>query len=222
MSLIKLENIYKEYGAEENKVQALQNISIDINKGEMVAVMGSSGSGKSTLLNIIGGLDKKTSGNYYLNGKDISELNNRELASLRNNYFGFVVQHFALIEDYNVYQNIKVPLDYSKYSKKEKDEKINKILKQLGINSQIKKLPYQLSGGQNQRVSIARALINDPEVILADEPTGSLDKKTGQEVMNLLKNINEDGKTIIIVTHDDNVANMCERIIKIEDGTIKY
>ncbi|WP_242142785.1 MULTISPECIES: ABC transporter ATP-binding protein [unclassified Bacillus cereus group] len=222
MSLIKLENIYKEYGAEENKVQALQNISIDINKGEMVAVMGSSGSGKSTLLNIIGGLDKKTSGNYYLNGKNISELNNRELASLRNNYFGFVVQHFALIEDYNVYQNIKVPLDYSKYSKKDKDEKINKILKQLGINSQIKKLPYQLSGGQNQRVSIARALINDPEVILADEPTGSLDKKTGQEVMNLLKNINEDGKTIIIVTHDDNVANMCERIIKIEDGTIKY
>jgi len=182
--------------------------------------MGPSGSGKSTLLNIIGCLDTPTSGEYIFNGKAIDKLSRRELANLRNTSFGFILQYFGLVDEYTVYENVEIPLSYSKKKGINKKKLIKETLNMLGISDKIKKLPCQLSGGQNQRVAIARALINDPEIILADEPTGALDKKTGQEVMNILKDLNKNGKTLIIVTHDESIASQCNRIINICDGKI--
>lgn len=218
--MILLKNIIKTYGKNENQVQALNGIDIEIKKGEMVAIMGVSGSGKSTLLNIIGCIDTPTSGKYCLNNKDVSKMFNSELAKIRNENLGFVVQHFALIEDYDVFKNVKVPLDYTKLSRKDKKQRIIKILKSLGIENKIDKFPNELSGGQCQRVAIARALVNNPDILLADEPTGALDHKTGTEIMNIFKNLNKDGKTIIIVTHDEKVAMLCNRTITIEDGRL--
>lgn len=218
MSLIELINIKKVYGKNDYAVCALNGISLTINKGDMIAIMGTSGSGKSTLLNILGCLDKSTEGEYILNGRNITSYNNNELASIRNNNFGFVVQYFALIDDYSVLENVIIPLEYSKINKKQKKEKVIKLLERLGLENKINRLPKELSGGQNQRVALARALINNPEIILADEPTGALDKKTSQEILSILKKLNEEGKTIIIVTHDENIAKQCHKIIKIEDG----
>lgn len=220
MSLIKLVNIKKIYGKNDSAFCALHGISTTINKGDMIAIMGTSGSGKSTLLNIIGCLDKSTDGEYILNDKNINCYSNNELALLRNKTFGFIVQYFALIDDYSVLENVIIPLEYSKASKKEKRETVVEFLKVLGIEDKIDRLPRELSGGQNQRVAIARAIVNNPEIILADEPTGALDRKTSQEIMSILKKLNEIGKTIIIVTHDENIANQCNRILKIEDGKI--
>lgn len=220
MSLIKLVNIKKIYGKNDSAFCALDGISTTINKGDMIAIMGTSGSGKSTLLNIIGCLDKSTDGEYILNDKNINCYSNNELALLRNKTFGFIVQYFALIDDYSVLENVIIPLEYSKASKKEKRETVVEFLKVLGIEDKIDRLPRELSGGQNQRVAIARAIVNNPEIILADEPTGALDRKTSQEIMSILKKLNEIGKTIIIVTHDENIANQCNRILKIEDGKI--
>lgn len=220
MNLINLINIKKFYGKNDSEFCALNGISMTIKKGDMIAIMGTSGSGKSTLLNIIGCLDKSTDGEYILNGKSINDYNNKELALLRNKTFGFVVQYFALIEDYSVYENVVIPLEYTKIRKDEKRKKVSQYLKLLGVENKIDKLPKELSGGQSQRVAIARALINNPEIILADEPTGALDNKTSQEIMSILKTLNENGKTILIVTHDENIANQCNRILKIEDGKL--
>lgn len=221
MNLIKISDVKKIYGKDDSKVEALRGISLSVEKGDMLAIMGSSGSGKSTLLNIIGFLDKATEGNYYYEGQDVNKLNDRQLSKYRNIHVGFVVQNFALIEDYTVFQNIKVPLDYTKISRKEKNDRIKNILDKMGISDKKDKLPKQLSGGQNQRVAIARALVNNPNIILADEPTGALDTKTGNDVMKLFIELNEEGKTVVIITHDEKVAKMCKRIIYIEDGRIK-
>lgn len=217
--MLELKNICKTFGKDNSKVEALKDISLCIKAGEMVAIMGSSGSGKSTLLNIIGTLENYTKGTYIIDGKDVSKLKTKQLARLRNKKFGFIVQNFALIKDFTVYENVEIPLVYGK--KKQRKEKIINILKSLGIDDKVKFKPKQLSGGQCQRVAIARALVNDADIILADEPTGALDKNNGKEVMEILKKLNKKGKTIIIVTHDIDIANECERIIKIEDGKLE-
>lgn len=222
MSLISLKHIKKIYGSGDSTVSALNDVSLNIEKGAMIAVMGTSGSGKSTLLNIIGCLDRCTSGEYILNGKNIYNYSSKELANLRNKMFGFIVQYFALIDDYSVYENVVIPLEYAKVSRKEKKERVKNLLMKLGVEDKIDKLPSQLSGGQNQRVAIARALINEPEIILADEPTGALDRKTSAEIMSILKKLNEEGKTVIVITHDEEIAKKCKQIIRIEDGKIQY
>lgn len=221
MSLIELKGIEKTFGKDDNKVEALRGIDLKVEEGDMLAIMGPSGSGKSTLLNIIGLLDKVSKGEYYFEGKDVKTLKDKESSSFRNKYIGFVVQNFALVEDYTIYKNISLPLDYVKISSKEKKERIRDLLKLMGIEDKEKKLPKELSGGQNQRAAIARALVNDPKIILADEPTGALDRKNGQDVMKLFRKLNKAGKTIIVITHDEEVASMCNKTIYIEDGKIK-
>ncbi len=218
--MIVLNDIIKIYGKNDSSVKALNKVSLNINQGDSIAIMGVSGSGKSTLLNIIGCIDKPTSGTYHLSGENVSEFGHYKLAKLRNNYFGFVVQNFALIDDYTVYQNIKVPLDYTKLGRKEKKRRIHEITKKIGIYEKLDKLPSELSGGQCQRVAIARALVNNPDVLLADEPTGSLDQKTGSEIMDLFLSLNKEGKTILVITHDPRVAEYCNKRIQIEDGKI--
>lgn len=221
MEILKLENICKTFGKGDSCVQALKGVNLTINKGEIIAIIGTSGSGKSTLLNILGTLERPSSGKYFINGRDVSEFKEKELASIRNKTFGFVVQNFALIKGFTVYENVEIPLEYNKKSnKKESDVKIKDKLTKLKIRDKIYNKPGELSGGQCQRVAIARALVNDCEIILVDEPTGSLDKKTGKEVVDIFKDLNKEGKTVIIVTHDISIANQCERIIRIEDGNI--
>lgn len=221
MELIKMKSIERFYGTGENKVNALRGLDLSINNGELVAIVGPSGSGKTTLLNILGCLDSPNKGEYFINNIDVSNLNQKELANIRNSRFGFVVQNFALLDDYTVYENIKIPLDYSNIKIKDKKEKIINVLKKLNIEDKINRYPTELSGGQCQRVAIARALVNNPDIILADEPTGALDREMGQQVIDIFKEINNDSKTIIIVTHDSNIASQCDRIITIEDGRIK-
>ena len=220
--MIQLNSISKVYGKDSNSVQALIDININIEKGDMLAIIGPSGSGKSTLLNILGLLDEKSSGTYLLNSIDIDKLTEKEKARYRNQLIGFVVQDFALVEDYTVMQNIELPLIYStkKYSKKDIKIKVQEVLDKVGLNEKINTLSNNLSGGQRQRVSIARALINNPEIILADEPTGSLDSTTSKEIMKLFTELNKNGKTIILITHDRNIANYCNKIIEIKDGSI--
>ncbi len=220
--VIRLKGVKKIYGKGEGAVNALNNVDFDIYKGEMVAIMGPSGSGKSTLLNILGLLDDSTEGLYNLNGVNINEISMSGKALLRNSTFGFVVQDFALIEKYTVAQNIEIPLVYvkKKLSKKDKNERINKVLSKLHIEEKNHELVCNLSGGQRQRVAIARAIINNPEIILADEPTGALDSVTTNEIMNLLKELNNEGKTVIIITHDKDVADKCNKIVNIKDGRL--
>lgn len=220
MEIIKLNRINKIYSSKQNKVNALNNISLNINKGELLAIVGPSGSGKSTLLNIIGTLDKITDGEYFLKDHQVEKLNVCELSKIRNKTFGFVVQHFALISDYTVFENIEIPLEYAKVKYKDRKKIINDILLKLKLNDKVNKSIKELSGGECQRVAIARAIANDSEIILADEPTGALDQKNGQDVMNIFKDLNREGKTVIIVTHDSKIADQCDRIVKIEDGII--
>lgn len=222
MSILKLENVKKIYNTRNEEVMALSDISIEVKKGESIAITGTSGSGKSTLLNIIGLLDIKTNGNYWLNDKKIEDLKEKEIASLRNNNFGFVLQNYALINDYTVFDNIKIPLEYrvEKLSSKVIKRKITEIARILDINDKLGQLAKNLSGGQKQRVAIARALINNPQIILADEPTGSLDIKHTKEILNIFQELNLNGKTIILITHDEKVASICNRIIHLEDGKI--
>lgn len=220
MNIIKLNKITKVYN--NTSAKALNEVSLNIKKGDFISIMGPSGSGKSTLLNIIGCLDTATSGEYYLEDNNISKFNNKQMAKVRNKHFGFIVQYFALLDNYSVYNNVKIPLEYSKDNKKGMKIKIIDTLKKLGIDDKINDTPKQLSGGQCQRVAIARAIINNPDVILADEPTGALDSKTGQEVMNIFKELNKQGKTVIIVTHDKNIAEQTDKIINIVDGKLTY
>lgn len=220
MDLINLKNISKTYGKNDARVEALKEINLTVASGEMLCIMGASGSGKSTLLNIIGCLDKTSSGEYFLKQENINKYSTKGLAKIRNKTFGFVVQYFGLLDDYTVYENIQIPLEYSKTPRKKRKILIENMLDKLKIKDKSNKTPTELSGGQNQRVAIARALVNNPDIILADEPTGALDRKTSEEVMDIFKKLNEDGKTIIIVTHDEKVASKCRRIVTLDDGKI--
>jgi len=220
MSIINITNLHKTYSSGESEVKALRGLSLSVNKGDMIAIMGPSGSGKSTLLNIIGCIDRSTNGDYFLYDRLINTFNDREMAELRNEKFGFVVQDFALVERYNVYKNVMIPLTYSKKPIKSKKDKIEEILSKLKILEKKKAMAMNLSMGQRQRVAIARAIVNDPDIILADEPTGALDSDTGEEVMNILKKLNEDGKTVIIVTHEPKVVSYCKQVVKIKDGKV--
>jgi len=216
--MIKLKGIKKIY---ENKVIALNGIHLEVEQGEMLGVMGVSGSGKSTLINIIGGIDTPSEGSYYLRGENVAEMNHIKLARLRNRYFGFIVQHFALIDDYSVKQNIKVPLDYNKLKNKEKKRRIWEMMEKLRIEDKADNFPDELSGGECQRVAIARALVNQPEVILADEPTGEVDYETGVEIMNLFRQlINEKGITVCVATHDPAAMEFGDIVFEIIDGKL--
>ncbi len=221
--IINLNNINKIYGEGDNAVQALKDINLKIEKGDMVAIMGESGSGKSTLLNIIGLLDNPNGGEYFLKEKNVIQQKEKEKAFARNKIFGFVVQDFALIEKYTVKQNLEIPFAYCKerYSRQQRNEIINNVLQKLKLNDKVNQLACNLSGGQRQRVAIGRALVMNPDVILADEPTGALDSKTSADIMKIFSELNTEGKTIIIITHSNDVANCCEKKIYIEDGRIK-
>ena len=219
--MIELIDGVKIYGKGSSRVFALNGLSLQIQKGEQVALMGPSGSGKSTLLNIIGCIDQLTSGSYLLDGTDIQNFSHMRLAQLRNKRFGFVLQDFGLIDHWTVSKNVEIPLSYAKPSDKKPKERIEQVLNQLQIADKKSELAYRLSGGQKQRVAIARAIVNDPQIILADEPTGALDQKTGREVLNILQKIHQAGKTVIIVTHDPTVAGACNRVIQIVDGKMK-
>lgn len=221
-TLIQLEYIQKTYGEkhEENQVQALKDITVSIHKGEMVAIMGTSGSGKSSLMNILGMLDIPTAGKYLLDGREIQDKSGRELAELRNKYFGFVYQSFNLLKRTSVMKNVELPLVYSKHFKGDRKAKAREMIEMVGLTKRINHKPNQLSGGEQQRVAIARALINDPDIILADEPTGNLDTKTSQEIMDIFTRLHQAGKTIILVTHEPDIAAYAKRLIVLKDGQI--
>jgi putative ABC transport system ATP-binding protein len=219
MEFLKIENLCKVYGKGENQVTALDHVSLTIEKGEFTAIIGSSGSGKSTLLHIIGGVDVPTSGKVYLNGKDVYAQSNEKLAIFRRRQVGLIYQFHNLIPTLNVVENITLPILMDK--RKVNEERLNDLLDLLGLKNRKTHLPNQLSGGQQQRVSIGRALMNAPAVILADEPTGSLDSRNGHEIINLLKISHKKyGQTLIVVTHDENIALQADRIIGISDGKV--
>lgn len=218
--MIKLIDIKKSYKSGTTEYPALNGINLEINDGEYVAIVGTSGSGKSTLLNIIGGMDKATEGQYIYNNEDVSRMKAHDLHIFRKNNVSFIFQRFALINQYTVYENVEIPLLARGVRQKERKEKIIKTLMQVGIQDLYKKKPTELSGGEQQRCAIARALISDSSIVLADEPTGSLDKNTGIKIMDLLEEFNKQGKTLIIVTHDMDIAVHARRIIRIEDGLI--
>lgn len=220
--LVELKNIYKIYQMGDTEVHALDGISLTIEQGEFVAIVGQSGSGKSTCMNIIGCLDVPSKGEYRLNGKDISHYTDDELAEVRNKMLGFIFQQYNLIPKLTVLENVSLPLLYGGFSEAEQKERALKSLARVGLDSKANNLPSQLSGGQQQRVSIARALAGDPSVILADEPTGALDSRTGREVMLFLQQLNEEGNTIVLITHDNSIAAKAKRVVRITDGQIVY
>jgi putative ABC transport system ATP-binding protein len=219
-NIIRIENIKKTYKIGEIKVFALRGINLLINEGEFVSIMGPSGSGKSTLMNILGCLDTPDSGNYYLEDIDISKLNDNQLANIRNSKVGFVFQTFNLLPRLSTFQNVELPTIYSKIKIKNKNLKILEYIAAMGLKGKEKNKPNELSGGERQRVAIARALINDPAIILADEPTGNLDSRTGEEIMAIFQNLNKQGKTIILVTHELDIAHHSQKIIYLRDGMI--
>ena len=219
--IIDLRDIYKIYYMGDNEVRAADGVSLKIYKGEFVAIVGQSGSGKSTLMNIIGCLDVPTMGEYYLNGEDVSELDDDEQAYIRNKTLGFIFQQYNLIAKLNVLENVELSLLYAGLSKNKRTELAKHALERVGLSDKLKNYPNQLSGGQQQRVSIGRALMNAPAVVLADEPTGNLDSKNSREIVELLKVSNQKyEQTLIIITHDENIALQADRIIAIEDGKI--
>lgn len=220
-SLIHLENIIRNFFLGQQLVKVLKNISLDISRNEYVALMGPSGSGKSTLMNLIGCLDTPTSGKYMLNGRDISQLSDNELAEIRNKEIGFVFQTFNLLPRATALENVSLPLVYAGYSAAERKKRATEVLEQVGLADRMDHRPNQLSGGQRQRVAVARALVNRPSIILADEPTGNLDTKTSLEIMKLIKDIHTAGNTVIVVTHEEQIAEQAERIIRLRDGMVE-
>ena len=220
--LIELKDIYKIYYLGGEEVRANDGINLTICRGEFVAIVGKSGSGKSTLMNIIGALDVPTEGEYYLGGEDVSVMSDRQLARIRNRMIGFIFQQYNLLPKLNLLENVELPLLYGGVSPAERKERAMASLAKVGLAEKWRNLPNQLSGGQQQRVSIARALAGNPPLILADEPTGALDSKTSREVLNFLKQLNEEGNTIVMITHDNSIALEARRVVRIADGKITF
>lgn len=220
MPLIELKNITKLYGEGESRVAALENVSLTINRGEFVAIAGASGSGKSTLMNMLGCLDVQTSGEYFLNGVPVNRLSDRELTKIRNREIGFIFQSFNLLPALTARENVELPLIYRGISASVRNELALRALEKVSLKNRVDHRPNQMSGGQQQRVAIARAIASEPPVILADEPTGNLDSKCGAEVMRILYDLHAQGKTVIIITHDDRVAAQAARTVRIQDGAL--
>ena len=218
--MIRLDNIVKSYTVGKEDVPVLKGVNVTVSKGEFVAIMGPSGSGKSTLMNIIGCLDRPTSGDYWLNGERVSEYDDAKLAKVRNRSIGFVFQQFQLLSRLDALKNVELPMVYAGISRKERRERAAEALEKVGLADRMSHLPNELSGGQKQRVAIARAIVNQPAIILADEPTGALDTKTSASIMEQFKQLNEEGTTLVVVTHEPEVAEYAERIIFVRDGVI--
>ena len=221
-ALIEFDEVCKYYQMGDTTVKAADHITMKIEKGEFVAIVGQSGSGKSTCMNIIGCLDVPTHGTYRLNGRDVGKMNRNELAAVRNEMLGFIFQQYNLLPKLNLMENVEVPLVYAGISRAERHIRAREVLEQVGLGDKLKNRPNQLSGGQQQRVSIARALVRNPPVILADEPTGALDSHTGREVLGLLQQLNKQGHTVVLITHDNSIAVQADRIIQLEDGQVVY
>ena len=221
MALIETHDLIKSYTMGSEKIQALRGISVQIERGEYVAVMGPSGSGKSTLMNLIGCLDTPTSGSYLLNGRQVAEMNDNELAAIRNKEIGFVFQTFNLLPRASALRNVELPLVYAGLPAKERDTRARAVLDQVELGDRISHRPNELSGGQRQRVAIARALVNNPSILLADEPTGNLDSKTGAEIMALFDRLHNAGNTIVLVTHEPDIAALAHRSIHLRDGLVE-
>lgn len=218
--MIKLEGITKEYFMGDVEIKALDDIHLEIQRGEFLSIMGPSGSGKSTLLNILGVLDQPSAGAYYLENVDITQLRDKELAQIRNHHFGFIFQSYNLFPELSALENVTVPLMYAGKSRKERQERAENLLSDVGMGHRLKHLPTQLSGGEQQRVAIARALANNPTLILADEPTGNLATDQGAEIMGILQTLNEQGTTVVIVTHDPGISEYGKRLVQLRDGAI--
>ncbi len=221
-ALIEFNNVTKTYEMGDTTVVAANGISFSVHEGEFVAIVGSSGSGKSTCMNIIGCLDVPTAGEYRLGGQDVGSMNKDELAAIRNKMLGFIFQQYNLLPKLSVLENVEVPLMYAGFSRAERRERAQQLLTQVGLGDKTKHKPNELSGGQQQRVSIARALSGHPAVLLADEPTGALDSRTGREVLTMLQDLHKAGSTVVLITHDNDIALTAERIIRLEDGNVIY
>lgn len=218
--ILNMKDICKSYYMGDEELEILHHVNLKVNSGEFVSILGPSGSGKSTMMNIIGCLDVPTSGEYFLSGNDINDFDEVELAKVRNKEIGFVFQSFQLLPRLNALQNVELPLIYSRVSASQRKKRAAEMLERVGLSDKMRNLPNQLSGGQQQRVAIARALVTEPTILLADEPTGALDQKTGAQVMNLFQELNADGRTIIMITHDINIARHAKRIVNILDGCL--
>ncbi len=221
-ALIELVDLYKIYTVGDTEIRANNGISMTIYRGEMVAIIGKSGSGKSTIMNIIGALDTPTSGQYFLEGRDVSKLKGDDLAEIRNKTIGFIFQQYNLLPKQNILDNVGLPLLYARVGDRERKKRSLEVLRKVGLEHKYKSYPNQLSGGQQQRASIARALVGSPSIILADEPTGALDSKTSKEVIDILHQLHKEGNTIVLITHDRSIAAEAERIIQISDGSIIF
>ena len=219
--LIELKNVYKIYGEGlESEVRALDGVSLTIDKGEFVAIVGQSGSGKSTMMNVLGCLDIPTRGDYHLNGVDVRELSDRELSAIRNKEIGFIFQQYNLIQNLTVLENVELPLIYQGVNMDDRREMALEALERVGLAGRVKHKPTEMSGGQQQRVAIARAIATHPPIIMADEPTGALDSKTGLEVLGFLRELNKEGTTVILITHDNSIAATARRVVRLTDGKI--